>query len=59
MSEKKIISEAVSKRYEHGFVSEIQSDTFDPGLNEDVIIRLSEIKKEPTFMLNWRLKAFP
>ena len=58
MSEKKIISEAVSKRYEHGFVSEIQSDTFDPGLNEDVIIRLSEIKKEPTFMLNWRLKAF-
>ena len=58
MSEKKTINDAVSKRYEHGFVSEVEADTFEPGLNEDVIRRLSKIKNEPKFMLEWRLKAY-
>jgi Fe-S cluster assembly protein SufB len=58
MSEKKIINEAVAKKYEHGFVTDIQSDTFEPGLNEDIIRRLSKVKNEPEFMLKWRLKAF-
>tara|TARA_Y200000002_G_scaffold316672_1_gene275064 strand:+ start:3654 stop:5093 length:1440 start_codon:yes stop_codon:yes gene_type:complete len=58
MSEKKTINDAVSKRYEHGFVSDVAADTFAPGLNEDVIRRLSAVKNEPEFMLNWRLKAY-
>jgi Fe-S cluster assembly protein SufB len=44
--------------YKYGFVSAIESDTFAPGLNEDVIRRLSAIKGEPEFLLNWRLKAY-
>ncbi|MCB0337429.1 MAG: Fe-S cluster assembly protein SufB, partial [Bdellovibrionales bacterium] len=47
-----------NKEYEFGFVTEIESDSFEPGLNEDVIRRLSEIKGEPQFMLDWRLKAY-
>ena len=58
MSEKKTINDAVSKRYEHGFISDVAADTFEPGLNEDIIRRLSAIKQEPSFMLNWRLKAY-
>lgn len=44
--------------YQHGFVTDIECESFEPGLNEDVIRRLSAIKGEPEFLLNWRLKAF-
>src|SRR5690554_192807 len=54
----KEVKELIKREYEHGFVTEIESDTFEPGLNEDVIRRLSEIKQEPEFMLEWRLKAY-
>jgi len=51
--------ESVAERdYEWGFVTEIEQDTFEPGLNEDVIRRLSAIKGEPEWMLEWRLKAY-
>lgn len=46
------------KKYEHGFVTDIASETFLPGLDEAVIRRLSAIKGEPAFLLEWRLKAF-
>ena len=42
----------------HGFVTDIESDTFPPGLNEDVIRAISLKKREPAFMLEWRLKAY-
>ncbi|MCL1481737.1 MAG: Fe-S cluster assembly protein SufB [Marinobacter sp.] len=54
----KEVRELIKREYEHGFVTEIESDTFEPGLNEDVIRRLSELKQEPEFMLEWRLKAY-
>src|SRR5690554_7811216 len=54
----KEVNELIKREYEHGFVTDIEVDTFEPGLNEDVITRLSEIKKEPQFMLEWRLKAY-
>lgn len=44
--------------YQHGFVTDIPVDTFEPGLNEDVIRRLSAVKKEPEFILEWRLQAY-
>lgn len=44
--------------YEHGFVTEIEAETFPPGLDEDVIRKLSAIKDEPEFLLEFRLKAF-
>lgn len=48
----------LEKAYQHGFVTDIPMETFPPGLNEDVIARLSEIKKEPAFMLESRIKAY-
>lgn len=53
-----ILEEWANREYEHGFVSDIEADTFEPGLNEDVIRRLSKIKDEPEWLLEWRLKAY-
>jgi Fe-S cluster assembly protein SufB len=52
------IDNAISKEYSAGFVSNIASDTLAPGLNEDVIRFISTKKKEPLWMLDWRLKAY-
>lgn len=52
------INSMLEREYEHGFVTNIEVETFDPGLNEDTIRRLSAIKKEPDFLLNWRLQAY-
>jgi Fe-S cluster assembly protein SufB len=48
----------VAQKYRHGFVTDIESDTLPPGLDEDVIRLVSRMKGEPEFMLDWRLKAF-
>ena len=52
------IDQALEREYEAGFVSDIESETFAPGLDEDVIRRISAMKSEPDWMLEWRLKAF-
>ena len=48
----------VNRRYKHGFTTEIETDSLPPGLNEDVVRAISARKKEPEFMLEWRLKAY-
>jgi Fe-S cluster assembly protein SufB len=48
----------VAQKYQHGFVTDIESDTVPPGIDEDVITFISRKKHEPQFMLDWRLKAF-
>jgi Fe-S cluster assembly protein SufB len=48
----------VARKYRHGFVTDIASDTVAPGLDEDVIRFISAKKGEPAFMLDWRLKAY-
>jgi Fe-S cluster assembly protein SufB len=52
------IETLVGQKYRHGFVTDIDSDTVPPGLNEDVIRLISFKKGEPRFMLDWRLKAY-
>src|SRR5215510_9270308 len=52
------IQEFVSTEYKYGFVSDIETETIPPGLNEDIIRLISAKKREPEFMLNWRLRAF-
>jgi Fe-S cluster assembly protein SufB len=47
----------VSRGYQHGFVTEIESDTVPPGLDADVVRLISRKKREPQFLLDWRLKA--
>jgi len=48
----------VGRKYRHGFVTDIASDTVPPGLSEDVIRLISAKKGEPAFMLDWRLRAY-
>jgi Fe-S cluster assembly protein SufB len=52
------LDELVSRRYQHGFVTDIESDTVPPGLSEEVIRFISRKKDEPEFLLEWRLKAY-
>lgn len=54
----KIIDEISEKDYEYGFTTDIDTEYFPKGLNEDIIRRISKIKKEPDFMLEFRLKAY-
>src|SRR3984885_11062983 len=50
--------EALPERgYQHGFVTDIESDTVPPGLDEDVVRLISRKKGEPEFLTSWRLKA--
>lgn len=44
--------------YKYGFVTDIESEVFEKGLNEDVIRAISRKKKEPPFLLEFRLKAY-
>ena len=48
----------IERGYEHGFFTDIESDTVAPGLDEDVIRLISKKKDEPAFMLDWRLRAY-
>ena len=58
MSETPEVEALVNSDYEHGFVTEIESDSLPPGLDEGVVCAISERKAEPTFMLEWRLNAY-
>ena len=52
------IDKMVEQKYQHGFVTDIESDTMPPGLSEDVIRAISLRKNEPEWLLEWRLKAY-
>ena len=51
-------SDLIEKKYQHGFVTDIEQDLVPPGLDEDVVRLISRKKKEPEFMTEWRLKAY-
>ena len=57
-SEQQIIDSNLKKEYEYGFVTDIESETLPPGLNEEVIRTISKKKDEPQWLLDWRLKAY-
>ncbi len=52
------LEDLIGRRYAHGFVTDIESDTVPPGLSEDTIRFISAKKGEPPFLLEWRLKAY-
>jgi Fe-S cluster assembly protein SufB len=54
----KEINSLINKSYTQGFVTVLETDTFPPGLDESVIVKLSKVKNEPEFMTEWRLQAF-
>lgn len=47
-----------TKEYKYGFYTDIESDTFPIGLNEDIVRAISKKKNEPAWMTDWRLEAF-
>ncbi|MDE2236003.1 MAG: Fe-S cluster assembly protein SufB [Gammaproteobacteria bacterium] len=57
-AENQNVEKLMRGEYRHGFVTDIESDTVAPGLNEDVVRLISVKKNEPQFMLDWRLKAY-
>ena len=57
-TEEELKKELETKEYEYGFYTDIESETFPKGLNEDVVKRISEKKGEPDWMTQWRLKSF-
>src|SRR6516162_9825558 len=48
----------VKQEYKYGFVTDVETDSAPPGLNEDIVRLISAKKNEPPFLLEWRLKAF-
>jgi Fe-S cluster assembly protein SufB len=48
----------VNQPYKYGFITDIEAEEFPRGLNEDVIRLISQIKNEPEFMLDFRLRAY-
>ena len=52
------IQEHLARRYDAGFVTDIESDTLAPGLSEDVVRFISAKKEEPDWLTEWRLKAY-
>jgi Fe-S cluster assembly protein SufB len=58
MSSNPELSALFNRGYQHGFVTDIESDTVPPGLDESVIRLISAKKREPKFLLDWRLRAY-
>ena len=56
-TDSRTIAELATRDYQFGFVTEIEQETFPPGLDEGVVRRLSALKGEPDWMTEWRLRA--
>lgn len=57
-TEEELKKELETKEYEYGFYTDIESDTFPVGLNEEVVRAISQRKNEPDWMTEWRLEAY-
>ena len=52
------ISQLINRDYEAGWTTDIEQDTAPPGLDESIVRFISAKKREPEWLLEWRLKAF-
>ena len=52
------VEQLANREYKYGFVTDIETEAFPKGLNEDIVRMISAKKNEPEFMLEWRLKAY-
>jgi len=53
-----VLNDRLKQTYKAGFTTDVESETLPPGLDENVIRRISEIKKEPKWLLDFRLRAY-
>ena len=51
------ISEILAKRYDAGFITDIEQEYAPPGLDESIVRFISAKKNEPQWLLDWRLEA--
>ena len=58
MTDNAEIDRQIDREYEAGFITDVESSTLPPGLNEDTVRFISKKKGEPEWLLEWRLKAF-
>ena len=58
MSSTDAIRDFAQQEYKWGFITDIEEERIPKGLSEDVVRLISTKKKEPEFMLEWRLKAY-
>ena len=56
--ENDILEELANREYEFGFVTDIDMDVAPLGLSEDTVRYISEKKNEPSWLLDWRMKAY-
>ena len=53
-----VLQEKLNKKYDAGFTTNVESVTLPPGLDENIVTQISKIKKEPKWLLEFRLKAY-
>ena len=58
IEDEKSFDKLTDKEYKYGFVTDIESESLPPGLNEDIVREISKRKNEPDWLTEWRLKAF-
>lgn len=58
MTDNAEIDRQIDREYEAGFITDVESETLSPGLNENTVRFISKKKGEPEWLLEWRLKAF-
>jgi len=58
MVNENLVKDVVKEPYKYGFVTDIETEKIERGLNEDIIRLISKKKEEPKFLLDFRLKAF-
>lgn len=56
--DKNIIEDVTNNDYKYGFVTDIETELIEKGLNEDIIRHISKVKQEPDWLLEFRLKAY-
>ena len=54
----KKIKKIASTEYKYGFTTNIEEERIPNGINIDIIKTISKIKKEPKWLLDWRIKAY-
>ena len=52
------IENLVNRDYQYGFVTDVEADTLPRGLSEETVRQISAKKREPAFLLDWRLRAY-
>lgn len=57
-NDKKLIDSVTNEQYKYGFVTDIETELIEKGLNEQVVCRISELKGEPEWLREFRLQAY-